>query len=52
MTIITRHLFPVRVERSRDTSEDSVVPMGISTSLDANGTRVYAPYLSCTAESF
>jgi transcription-repair coupling factor (superfamily II helicase) len=28
---------PVRVERSRDTPKDSATPMGVSTSLDANG---------------
>ncbi|ALH79383.1 GIY-YIG nuclease family protein [Sphingopyxis macrogoltabida] len=29
---------PVRVERSRDAAQDSAKPMGVSTSLDTNGT--------------
>ncbi len=49
---MTAHCFPVRVERSRDTRQDSAIPMGISTSLDANGIREYAPYLFYAAERF
>ena len=34
-----RHPLPVRVERSRDAPQDSAKPMGVLTSLDANGIR-------------
>ncbi|MGB3846880.1 MAG: GIY-YIG nuclease family protein [Sphingopyxis sp.] len=37
-----RPSLPVRVERSRDARQDGAQPMGVSTSLDTNGTEMTA----------